>query len=110
MRRLIGLSLSALLAVTVLVAPATAAPAQAASDTVTLAAAADEPVGPEPQDREAEDNRARELVPQYEDPETPFTWGAAWLLTFAGMVGLVLLGGLYYLLVHRPSQEDTGRR
>jgi hypothetical protein len=68
-----------------------------------LAAEAGEPVGPEPKPRLADDNPARELA-GYENPDVPFTWGAAWILTFTGMVGLVLLAGLYYLLVHRPSR------
>jgi hypothetical protein len=36
----------------------------------------------------------------------PFTWGAAWLLGFAGFVGLALMGGLYQLLVRGPAQKS----
>lgn len=111
MRRLTGLALAALLALALLAVPAAASPADAATDDVIVLAVdgGDEPVGPDPQDRNDENNRATELV-GYEDPETPFTWGAAWILTFAGFMGLMLLGGLYYLLVHRPSQEGTSSR
>lgn len=111
MRRLTGLALSALLALALLAAPAAASPAHAATDDVLVLAVEGDggPVGPDPQDRTAENNRATELI-GYEDPETPFTWGAAWILTFAGFVGLMLLIGLYYLLVQRPAQEGTGSR
>jgi hypothetical protein len=110
MRRLTGLALSVVLASALLIAPAAASPA-VADDAVVLAVEGDEgQLGPDPQERNAPDNRARELVTHYEDPETPFTWGAAWILTFASLVGLALLGGLYYLLVHRPAQEDAGQR
>ena len=107
MRRWMGLVLPALLALMLLAGP-TAALADAADDQGTIVLAVDdEPLGPEPQPRDAEDNPAGELFP---DMETPFTWGAAWILTFAGFVGLALLVGLYYLLVKRPSRESAGRR
>ena len=63
------------------------------------------PGGPDPMPRESEDNPARTLS-GYEDQETPFTWGAAWILTFAGVVGLLLMGGLYQLLVRGPRQRS----
>jgi hypothetical protein len=109
MRRWMGLVLPALLALMLLAGP-TAALADDATDgqaSVVLAVDDGEPLGPEPQPRDAEDNPAGELFP---DMETPFTWGAAWILTFAGLVGLALLVGLYYLLVKRPSRESAGRR
>jgi hypothetical protein len=77
-----------------------------ATDTVVLAAEEGEPVGPIPAERTAEENPARELA-GYEDQDLPFTWGAAWILAFAGLVGLVLLGGLYQLLVRGPSQKAS---
>jgi hypothetical protein len=108
MRRWMGLVLPALLALMLLAGP-TAALADDAADRqgAIVLAVDDEPLGPEPQPRDAEDNPAGELFP---DMETPFTWGAAWILTFAGFVGLALLVGLYYLLVKRPSRESAGRR
>lgn len=38
-----------------------------------------------------------------------FTWGAAWILLAAGALGVTLLAGLYYLLVHRPARESAER-
>jgi hypothetical protein len=109
MRRSIGLLVPALLALALLLSPAVAGadevPPAAGGDLVL--AVEGEPTGPEPQERTAEDNPARELA-GYEDREVQFTWGAAWLLTFLGVVGLIALVGLYYLLVHRPSREAAG--
>ncbi len=65
-------------------------------------------LGPDPAERTAEGNPAREMG-GYEDRETPFTWGAAWILTFAGLVGLVLMLGVYYLVVRGPSRSSTSR-
>jgi hypothetical protein len=96
-----------LLAMMLLVAPVSAFAEDAAtSDTVVLAAEDGEPVGPNPAERTAEDNPARELA-GYEDRELPYTWGAAWILSFAGLVGLVLLVGLYQLLVRGPAQKSN---
>jgi hypothetical protein len=109
MRRSIGLLAPALLALALVLAPAVAVaeevPPTAGGDLVL--AVEGEPAGPEPQERTAEDNPARELA-GYEDREVQFTWGAAWLLLFLGVVGLTALVGLYYLLVHRPSREAAG--
>ncbi|MEX0869791.1 MAG: hypothetical protein WD011_08970, partial [Nitriliruptoraceae bacterium] len=71
-----------------------------------LAAASGDPVGPEPMPRDAEGNAARDLQ-GYEDPEVPFTWGAAWILTFAGLIGVTLLVGIYYFGIHRPGKQST---
>lgn len=112
MRRLTGLVLSALLAV----AGLAVLPGAAVADDgppVPLAAEAEEGGdegggaggGPDPMPREQEENPARELG-GYDDLETPFTWGAAFIMLFLGVVGLVLLSGLYWLLVHRPSRES----
>ena len=96
-----------LLAMLMLAAPVTAiADEGLGSGTAILAAEAGEPVGPNPAERTAEDNPARELA-GYEDRELPFTWGAAWILAFAGLVGLVMLGGLYQLLVRGPAQKSN---
>ena len=95
-----------LLAMLLLAAPATAfAEDAAAEDAVVLAAEAGDPVGPVPAERTADDNAARELA-GYENQDLPVTWGAAWILAFAGLVGLVLLGGLYQLLVRGPAQKS----
>jgi hypothetical protein len=102
-----------LLAMMLLIAPVSAfADDAAGSDLVVLAAEegeegeeGSEPLGPNPAERTAEDNPARTLA-GYEDRELPFTWGAAWLLGFAGFVGLALMGGLYQLLVRGPAQKS----
>lgn len=102
MRRLTTLVVLAAVGVAML---AGAAPAALAADEVLLAAEA-EVVGPEPAPREADENRARELA-GYEDREVPFTWGAAWILTFAGFVGLALMLVLYQRLVRAPGRQDA---
>lgn len=102
MRRLL-LVLSMALVVASLAAPAVAT-TDAPGEVALLAAPAGDPAGPDPQPRDAEGNPAGELG-AYEELETPFTWAASFLLLFAGVVGLVLFGGLYYLLVHRPARE-----
>jgi hypothetical protein len=116
MRRLFGLVLPALLALAVLAAPAAALAddlADLGDDVLILAEEEAEDMleeeeeahlGPDPQPREAEDNPARELG-GYDDLDVPFTWGAAFIMLFLGVGGLVLLGGLYWLLVHRPAQN-----
>jgi hypothetical protein len=108
MRRVLALAFVTTL-VAMLVAPPAAAgePApDSLADDLVLAVEGGGSLGPEPQPRLAEDNKARELA-GYENPEVPFTWGAAWILTFTGMVGLVLLAGLYWLLVHNPSKRSA---
>jgi hypothetical protein len=106
MRRTLGLVLVALLALALLAAPAAADDGPAPQEDVVLAVE-DAPPGPEPMDRRDPENPARELA-GFEDPEVPFTWYAAFLLSFAGLVGLVLLDGRYYLLVKHPSQRSSG--
>jgi len=78
-----------------------ATPASASDGAVVLAV--DGPLGPEPMPRDAEDNPARELG-GYEDLEIPFTWGAAWLLTFLGVGGLATMGLVYWRAVDRPGR------
>lgn len=105
-RRLVVLATVALLALAVLAAPAAALADPDAAATVL--AVDDAPPGPDPMPRDAEDNPARQMFP---DMDTPFTWGAAWILTFAGFVGLSLMVLVYVLLVRRPEREaDAGRR
>ncbi|MEX2550998.1 MAG: hypothetical protein WD638_12290 [Nitriliruptoraceae bacterium] len=85
------------------------ASAQAASsgESADLVLAAEgEPVGPEPAPRDQEDNPARQLA-GYEDQETPFTWGAAWLLAALGFVGLAVMLAVYRVLVVGPSRDRT---
>lgn len=107
MRRLLGLLAPTLLLVSLLAAPTAAfAASETVSETVLLAVEG-EPTGPEPADRLDEDNPARTLG-GYEDLEVQFTWGAAWILLVAGAIGVTLLAGLYYLLVHRPAREAAG--
>jgi hypothetical protein len=119
MRRLIGLVLPALLALLLLAVPAAASDGEAgalgADDgaDLILADAVEEDedpeevdAGPDPMPRDAEDNPATELG-GYGDLDTPFTWGAAFIMLFLGVVGLVAMGGLYWLLVHRPRQKET---
>ncbi|MEX1156588.1 MAG: hypothetical protein WED12_05425 [Chloroflexota bacterium] len=97
--------MTALLAVALLAMPASAAVDGDEPAAVVLAAASgEEPAGPDPIDREAEDNPAR-VLGGYEDRDTPFTWGAAWILTFAGVMGLAMFVGLYHFLVRRPAQR-----
>jgi hypothetical protein len=118
MRRLIGLVLPALLALLLLAVPAAAqaaddggaAVADDAGADLVLAAEAEDGEGggggPDPMPRDAEDNPATDMG-GYGDLDTPFTWGAAFIMLFLGVVGLVALGGLYWLLVHRPRQKET---
>ncbi len=102
MRRVCGSMLLVGLLAAMLPGPAVADDLVTDDGAVVLAVEG-EPVGPDPKPRESEDNPARELA-GYENPDVPFTWGAAWILTFTSMVGLVLLAGLYWLGVHRPSR------
>ncbi|MEX2562019.1 MAG: hypothetical protein WD358_02065 [Nitriliruptoraceae bacterium] len=105
MRRVLGVALATVLLATIIAMPAAADDADVAGESIVLAVDG-EGLGPEPQPRLAEENKARELA-GYENPDVPFTWGAAWILTFTGMVGLALLIALYWLLVHRPSRRAT---
>lgn len=105
MRRLAWLVLPALLALAVLAAPAAAETADLDADAIILAVEEGEgPAGPDPRPYDAEDNVAREGA-GYGELDTPFTWGAAFIMLFLGAAGIALMGGLYWLLVHRPSQQ-----
>lgn len=109
MRRLIGLLLPALLAVALLL-PATAAHAAPAPqlDGPVLAAEVDPdapPPGREPMDANNTENPAAP-----DDYEPPFVWAASVGLLALAIFGVLALAGLYYLLVHRPQQQATGRR
>jgi formate-dependent nitrite reductase membrane component NrfD len=99
-------AVAALLLTGVLGSGALAVPALAAPGAMVLAVS-EEPVGPEPAPRGADDNPARELG-GYEDREVPFTWGAAWLLTFLGLSGVAVMLLVYYRSVARPG--DGGAR
>jgi hypothetical protein len=85
----------------------TAAPA-AALDSVVLAVEGGD-LGPEPMPRGAENNPARELG-GYEDRDVPFTYGAAWLLTFLGLGGLATMGLVYWRYVDRPGRTKAPAR
>jgi NhaP-type Na+/H+ or K+/H+ antiporter len=111
MRRRIALP--ALLALVVLLAPVTAladdgGAAAADAEVLVLAVEEGDPIGPDPMPRTDEDNPAGQLFP---DQETPFTWGAAWLLTFAGVAGVGALVLIWVFLVRRPEREreEAGR-
>jgi hypothetical protein len=97
----------ALLAALGLAGVMTATPA-AAQDAVILAAEGGD-LGPEPMPRMAEGNPARELG-GYEDRDVPFTWGAAWLLTFLGFGGLATMGIVYWRSVDRPGRAKAPAR
>ncbi|TVR20235.1 MAG: hypothetical protein EA387_11745 [Nitriliruptor sp.] len=71
---------------------------------LAILAVDDAPAGPDPAPRDAEDNPARDLG-DYGDREIPFTWGAAWLLTAIGFIGLVLLLLIYRFRVAPPSKD-----
>lgn len=107
MRRLpVLVALVALLLSVLPLSAALASPGDVAEDGVLILAVDDDedgPAGPDPAPRLQEDNAATTLS-GYESPDVPFTWGAAWILSFAGLVGLALLIGFYMLLVRRPSQ------
>jgi hypothetical protein len=79
-------------------------PASADDGRVTLAVDGAGLLGPDPMPRDAEDNPARELG-GYEDRDIPFTWGAAWLLTFLGVGGLATMGLVYWRAVDRPGRN-----
>jgi hypothetical protein len=104
---LAALLLAAVLAFGLAVGGAT--PAFAETDGSVVLAVEGEPLGPEPMPRDAEDNPARELG-GYEDREIPFTWGAAWLLSFAGLAGVAVMALVYFRAVQRPSGSATTRR
>jgi len=96
---------AALVAGPLLAVPALAAPA--ASGAVVLAVEG-EILGPDPQPRDAEGNPAVDLG-GYEDREVPFTWGAAWLLTFLGLGGLAFMGLVWFRAVDRPRRTPARR-
>lgn len=87
------------------------APASASVDDgrVTLAVEGADLLGPDPMPRDAEENPARDLG-GYDDRETPFTWGAAWLLTFLGVGGLATMGLVYWRAVDRPGRNRAPAR
>ena len=99
-------ALAVLLLAALPVAPAAAA---GPAGPVVLAVEGGELLGPDPVARDAEENPARELG-GYEDRETPFTWGAAWLLTFLGLGGLATMGLVYWRAVDRPGRGRSPAR
>jgi hypothetical protein len=112
MRRRFGIVVPALLALALLVTPVAALADEPVGATdgaaLVLAVEEGEPLGPEPRPRADEDNPARDMFP---DMETQFTWGAAWLLAVAGVVGVGGMIAFYLLRVRGPEQrESAGRR
>ena len=113
MRRLTGLVLSALLVLLVLAVPAMAQ--DVGDDDVLILAEEgvedmmeeeeEAQLGPDPRPYADEENVARDQA-GYGELETPFTWGAAFIMLFLGAVGVVLMAGLYWLLVYRPNQQQ----
>jgi hypothetical protein len=83
---------------------ATGTSAAASEGPIVLAVDGAELLGPDPMPRDAENNPARELG-GYEDRDIPFTWGAAWLLTFLGLGGLATMGLVYWRAVDRPGRN-----
>jgi hypothetical protein len=107
-RRVAVLAIAALLGAVAMLGTVTS-PADAAPASVVLAVDGAELLGPDPIPRTAEDNPARELG-GYEDRDIPFTWGAAWLLTFLGFGGLATMGLVYWLRVERPNRAKAPAR
>lgn len=111
-RRLHGLVLPALTAVA-LVLPASAAVAAGSGDLIlateagTGTAVGEAPApGPEPLGPDVSENPAAP-----EEYEPPFLWAVSWLLGIPILLGLLAMGGLYYLLVWRPRQlGETPRK
>ena len=95
--------LLAALALAVAIGALFATATSAAAEGVVLAADYGQ-LGPDPMPRDAEGNMARELA-GYEDRDIPFTWGAAWLLTFLGFGGLATMGLVYWRAVDRPGRD-----
>jgi hypothetical protein len=106
-RALLLLAAAALAVAALLGSPA--APASATDGAIVLAVDGAELLGPDPMPRNAEDNPARDLG-GYEDRDIPFTWGAAWLLTFLGFGGLATMGIVYWRAVDRPGRNRTSVR
>jgi len=108
MRRLLTLLLAVIGALVLLSGAAAAEDASGATDApssdVTVLAADDAPVGPEPAPRDAEENPARELG-DYGDRAVPFTWGAAWLLAGLFFIGVALLLAFYRFRVAPPKKD-----
>lgn len=104
MRRLLPVVPAMLLAALLLV-PTTAMATPATSTTVTVLAAeggGEGPLGPEPRGPEDPDNS---FAPT--EYEAPFLINAAVGLTALLVLLVVGLGGLYWLLVQRPSKEAS---
>jgi hypothetical protein len=104
-RRVVLLLAGAALALAAVLVGASA-PASATDGSIVLAVDGAELLGPDPMPRNAEENPARELG-GYEDREIPFTWGAAWLLTFLGFGGLATMGLVYWRAVDRPGRTGA---
>lgn len=103
-RRLLAPLLSLVVALT-LVAPGAALAAPTSSPVVLAAESGGEGEqgpGPEPMPADATENPAAP-----DDYEANFLWGAAVGLLALMILGAVAVGGLYWLLVVRPKQQDA---
>lgn len=102
--RLHGSLTAALIALGLLLAPAAAS---ADAGAVTVLAAEEggehhgEPAGPEPMPADATENPAAPA-----EYESNFLWGAGVGLLAMTLFAVFAVGGLYYLLVWRPGQEQ----
>lgn len=108
MRRLTGLVLPALLAAAMLL-PATSAAAAPSAETAGFVLAAEpggggEPAGLDPMDPNNTENPAAPA-----DYEPPFLWAASIGLLALAVLGVLVLVGLYYVMVHRPAQRSASR-
>ena len=104
----VAMLLAALVAA-MLAGPLASSSSAKVSDTAVLLAVDYGDLGPDPMPRDAEENPARELG-GYDDRETQFTWGAAWLLTFLGLGGLATMGLVYWRAVDRPGRGRAPTR
>ena len=103
--RALAMLLATVLAAVMTLVASSATASAAPADPLVIAVDG-ELLGPEPMPRTAEDNPARELA-GYEDLEIPFTWGAAWLLTFLAVGGLATMALVYFRAVDRPGKRDA---
>ncbi len=106
MRRFPALLVLALAGLLLLPGVASAGTAAGLGGDAVVLAQEDEPSGPQPAPRDAEENPARDLG-DFGDRETPFTWFAAWLLAGLGFVGLSIMLAFYRFRVLGPQRDQA---